>query len=297
MIHVNDITENQEKRITHFYKFYSEEQVNKFKDFFASKREEIKSSDFYCAYLSIIKNAALIIKSLGVDNPFQASVIFEYLLWNGYFSKNKKLVYSISNRSNNIGALGLDIMLGKSVCINNATMLSDILNEMNIRSYVVGCKVNNSEKNKLSYKPNIFRNIEDDKNSIFSSIFGKIIGNHAVTLFEWNNMYFLSDPTSLGFLNFNDFMRAKFIGAKLSIDIKPWLMLLLSYGEIQNEEFYEIFETSFKYSDSQMSLGFVEEFSEASLEICQQNKILLEDFYNENVESIDFIHRSLTKRC
>jgi len=296
---INNFTEEQKNKYENFFKFYTNETIDFFSKVFEDKFKESEQKDFYIAYKNIIKKTAKLINELGITDPFHASVIFEYLLWNGFLSKDKTLVYDITNRKNNIALTGADIMRGNSVCLNNSDMLTSVLNQMDIRSYILGCSVKPT-KETLKYKPNIERNIKQPtfKDKIIQKLGTlpplKYLGNHAITMFEYNGVYYISDPTSLAFLNFNDFMKAKYVGSDLEVTIKPWISLCLQ--SIPKDKFKEIITKTLIQSNTQLlNLDLIKEFSENALEICQENSNLLDDFHTDNVNDIDIICKTLTR--
>ena len=275
MILIDKMTEEQKNRYREFLNFYSKDLTKIFGEMFSKKREDILEKDFYKSYLNIIKKTATFMKELGVTDPFRATVVFEYLLWNGFLSKDINLIYSISDRINNIAVTGADIMRGKSVCLNNADMLSDVLNEMGTESYVIGANVSiRNQKVNLEYRPDIERKIEN-----------KV---------KMKDMYFFSEPTGLAFLNFTDFLKAQYVGSDLEIDIKPWLMLALE--NVSFDKFHKIIGNTFVSSDKQiLTIDNVRTISENALDLCHQNYFLLRDFHDDNIKDIDIICKTLTK--
>ncbi len=102
MLKVEDLNKNQKDRYKKFINFYSDDMLETFTSIMDKYRSNTESQDYYVAYQSIIKATSSLMKELGVDNPLLTSVAFEYLLWNGYFSEDKELMYSLSNRVNNL---------------------------------------------------------------------------------------------------------------------------------------------------------------------------------------------------
>lgn len=79
----------------------------------------------------IIQKAAKLNKELKIDSSLQSCNLFSYLLWNGYFSKDKTFRYQdfdiINERAKNV-------MLGYGCCRNIASLLSYYLYENNIQT-------------------------------------------------------------------------------------------------------------------------------------------------------------------
>lgn len=301
MITADTITEEQIEKYKNFFKFYTDTMLDLYSSSLSKRRDKVKNEVYYDSYFKIVNKTANLMKELNISDPFSATVIFEYLLWNGYLSKNKKLIYGISGRINNIVLTGADIMLGKSVCLNNADMLSDVLNAMGFESYIMGCSFVENVKVSFEYKPNIERKREskvvfgDKLLAKFVSVTPlKKIGNHAVVLFKFKDRYFMGDPTNLAFLNFVDFLKGEYIGSDLQLDLKPWQMLILD--GIEAEKFKEIIVKTFFLSDEQVvDLDMVRNVSNYSLNLCKKNLSLLNDFHDDNIKDINIVCKTLKK--
>lgn len=293
-----EMTKEQARKYKKFIEFYSDDIIHMYSQLLKEHRESVKEKEYYQAYLNIVKKTARLIKELGIKDPFCASIVFQYLLWKGYLSKDRRLVYSISDRMNNIAITGADIMRGKSVCLNNADMQTRVLREMELEAYLLGCKVDPKATSHFEYKPDIERQIEKTKwkEQLIQKIIGatslKNIGNHAVTLFQFKSLYLISDPTSLAFANFSDFLKARYVGSTLEMEIKPWLSLAL--GEVPEKEFRTIITETFAGSDTQLlTVPIVKGFYEETMELCRKNHFLLDDFHDENIPDIEVICKTL----
>lgn len=286
---------------SNFFKFYNEDYIkilieSRYKAL--SKNKNI-TSEYY--YYNIIKKTKELLREINLLSPVEISVIYEYLLWNGYFSKEKNLVYSVSNRKNLFGILGADIMRGKSVCLNNASMLTDLLNECDIEAYSIGCMARSFKNTKLEYQPDIKRNIVNSsiKDMITQQIVHMLhfdkIGNHAVTCFKNGETYSVCDPTSLAFLNFNDMRKMKYVGSNLEIIFKPWIMIILN--DINNyDKFLEILITLYLNSNLELlKVDDIRNTSEKVLDFCKSNASLLNDFHSEIYKDIDGVCKALIK--
>jgi len=297
MTDFEQMTEEQKNIYNNFQKKYSDSVIETFSNLYFKEYQEIITRDYYKFYLNIVKKTAILIQELGVNDPFQATVIFEYLLWNGYLSKDKKLLYSMSDRVNNIGAVGADIIRGKSVCLNNADMLSIILRNMGIESYLLGCYVDPKVGFEFEYKPDIKREkdiiLKDRFKSKLLAPLAKRLGNHAVTIFGSKGNYFIGDPTNLVFFNFDGFLKAKGVGSDLQIDIMPFMSLVI--GGIPSEDFHRIFSNTCSFNTSLLTLDNVKQLSEKSLDLCKKNISLLDDFYDDNKKDIDGVCSNLIK--
>lgn len=301
MVTLENMTEEQKNKRNYFYDFYFPDAVIMFSEFLNEQREAVKKMEFYQYYENIIEKSARLLREIGATDPLTASATIQYLLWNGYFSKDKSLVYSESKRVNNFVATGADVVRGRSVCLNNADFEATILRRLGKEAFIIGARVNPKQKIEFEYRPNIVRNV-DEKVSLWQKLFIKLveftplrrIGNHAVTLIKTDGQYVISDPTALAYANITDFMKATYVGSTGSMDLKPWLMLLLDGVDI--EKFKEIVETSFANSDREvLNARLVKQVYDNGIYLCQKNKTLIDDFHEEIEPDIEEVSRTLAK--
>ena len=301
MVNNNDLSKKEQEKYNNFNNFYIEPAVDMFNKIFSNAKEDTKKMDFYEPYLNIIKKTSDLIKESNVSGPLQSSVLFEYLLWNGYLSKDNNLVFSTSDRILNLGLPGADIVRGKSVCLNNAMMLNEVLRESGFESYILGCNVDTSlPKINLEYRPNIERNVDEKtglKYKVLSSIAKvtpiKHVGNHAFTLINYDGKYVICDPTNLTFLENNGLFKANFVGADTEVVIKPWVIF---HNKIKHEDFHKLFNKLLEQSDeSVLSLEKVRNFSEYVMEVCEESKPLFKDFHEDIKEDINIVANTLVK--
>ena len=79
-----------------------------------------------------------------LNDPVEISTMFEFLLFNGYLSKDKE--FQALARKNNDNFLfsvrGAEVFTGKGVCRHIASMFTDILNEYGIESSTLFVYIN-----------------------------------------------------------------------------------------------------------------------------------------------------------
>lgn len=155
-----------------------------------------------------------VVKSIDICN------FVSYLLYNGFFSKDKVLYYQFENRLNTPKNYALDIMNGNGVCLNYSCLLNDFLKKKQFFSSVISLKFRNTKSN---YSPNIkFNSVElsnynQESKNIFNNIF-KIFEyffgscDHASTLVCDNNIQYIYDITNLEYLKLKNFWIAELIG-------------------------------------------------------------------------------------
>ncbi len=301
MLKVEELTEEQKSRYKKFLNFYTDDMVDTLSLLFDKYRINTQKEEYYISYQNIIRTIASLMKEIGTDNPLLACIVFEYLLWNGYLSEDKELIYSLSNRINNLIVPGAGIMRGKSVCLNNASMLADIIRKLGYEAYSLCCTIPKGFSFKGIPRPNIERK-RDTEVSLSYKIASKAvsiigmgkIGNHAVTMIKDNNLIYISDPTNLAFANFSDFLRFKYIGNDGEISAKPWLSL--TSGEMPPEVFKLIFGESFlKIDEPKFNKSLIEKANTTTLELCQENTKLFDDFHDSITPDILTVSKTLKK--
>ena len=88
----------------------------------------IVNSPVYPNYLSVLRNYKDLADELLLFNPIELSILFSYLLWEGYFSKDKHNIYKNENFLLLSHMYPYTIMDGWGVCLNHSIMLADYLN-------------------------------------------------------------------------------------------------------------------------------------------------------------------------
>lgn len=97
-------------------------------------------------YKEFIKEYDKLNKTFNFNDPVQIYGMFNYLVWKGYLSKNKKFEFAKDSTKDIKKLYGANVITGQGVCRHIAPMLSDILNEHKIKSGVllVAQKENNN---------------------------------------------------------------------------------------------------------------------------------------------------------
>lgn len=274
-----------------FYNKYLEIDDYQFKDEYEETLKYSNSSKFYNYYLSIIKRTCELIQKLKINDPKQVTIIFEYLLWNGYFSNEKNLIYSRNKKKDIFGAYGVDIMLGRTACLSNSDMLSKIFTMLGYENHLLFCDLPKIDDKETGYRPNIVRKNISEKSSIIKRLL-KRGTNHAFVLVKNNNKHFISDPTNLDFLYFTDFLKAKYTCGEIFVNIDPFVTLKFEYTDKEdilrfaNESFLGI-DSSILYSEQ------IKQLSEETINLCKQNIKLLDRFYSDNISDIKNICKKI----
>ena len=242
-------------------------------------------------YFDILEKMRKLSLELGLKNSLELSNMYTYLLWNGYFSKDKTNVYSIENRKVIMGLLFADIMDGIGVCLNHADMLKDFLNNCGYDSAVL---VNFASKNtKIDYKMDIERKVKKPSfstkimNFVLMPIISRI-GNHAFTLIKENDRMYIYDSTNLGLLEIKDPYMASVINGEGIHKLHPYTSFLVGNGTSS-----EINALSGLFLNTNLNSPYdKDEFiftCEDNISLFNNNISLLDDFYDDIKSSVTFI--------
>lgn len=304
MVELENMNRKQRKEYNKLMKRYPDFLLETFNESSIESLEAVKETECGEAYFSVVKKAAQLLKELKPEAAVEASKMFDYLLWNGYFSTNKNFAYSISGRVNNPHLLGADVMCGKSVCLNNAALCSQVLREYGTDAYLVGANVEGVHaipRGDTTLEGSMGRTIIKPK---FSDIVKtgllrltplRKVGNHAVTLIKEDDKYFVTDPTNQTVANFTDLLKVTSPISEIEMKIKPWLTVL--FDQITPEDFNNMINESFRHSDEEVVTG--EDELEAMLKgelKCMIQENLLDDFYVDAKEDIDTVSKTLVKQ-
>ncbi len=282
--------------------------------FIESMKEDIekdKNKPFVESYKNIVEKTATFLNSeLLVEDPITASIVFEYLLWKGYFSKNHLYQFDINDRKNNFSAFGADIMRGKGVCLNNAYMLSDILNSMDYKTFPSMCFVNAPNGFDKSVLPPIERTMYEPKTVIEKLLYEKSklmsvllspmiekMGNHAIVSIEYNNDYFAIDPTNLCFMTYYDENSLQSLNENIKFQLKPGFTRLVNANnvdEIKNN--YDKANLSCYKSIPYLNNKEIGKYYIKEIDYLDSKRLLLDDFHKECLEDIDVVCKTLKKR-
>lgn len=176
-------------------------------------------------YQEILLKTKKLSQELNLKNSLKIANLFTYLLWNGYFSKDNSLIFQSHKRSMIANHYSLDIMNGIGVCLNFSDMLTDFINQFDYSATSIMNKFDQKAKN--DYKPNIKRNIAEI--NFRQKILGKMLtpignkfGNHAFTLINENNKFYIYDATNLMIFDINNRFSCSNICGSGECIIKPY---------------------------------------------------------------------------
>ena len=260
--------------------------------------KSIVNSDVYPNYLSILRNYKDLAEELLLVNPIELSILFSYLLWKGYFSKNKCNVYKNDNILLPCHLYPYTIMDGWGVCLNHSVMLADYLNMCGVKAASLnsGMKQHNIHR---TYTPPIERiNLEPKKKFTLTSLFTKrqtSNGNHVFTLIKEDKYFYIYDTTNLAVFDIKGSTKAKCIVANTYATLYP----IPSYELIDNDISYKIlndFITTSDFRECPYQVDYFKFITEQSLETIMNNLGLVNDCYDESHEDIAKIAKYVKER-
>lgn len=277
-------------------------------------------------YQEFIKNYNKLNKTFNLNDPVQINTMFSYLLYEGYLSKDKEFEFSSKQARDMANLGGANIITGKGVCRHISSMLTDIMNDYGIQSNQLGvcsmnynikikilneqkytkeelhnwCRTHITDENTYSFiiklidafidknKQNIELSyeIEDEKNSI-----KKIVGNHAISVaFKDGKTYFLDPTQSRIYRMIEDGNGVLYDDECDNIPIRTTGTFVLN----EIKDFYTL-KQSLSKPCQYISKEEEKEMVKNTLEICNGNMDIFEQFYNQNSELYNDISSKILK--
>ncbi len=247
---------------------------------------EIKDS-----YDRIIKKAVLLLQELKSTNPYLAASLFNHLLWGGYFSANKELVYN-QERILLPFFNGAVVTTGNAACLEFSDLEARIISELEFKAYTIICCYNTTEViaiSEIDRKTTMPLETENKEPKSKELEF-----NHAITLIDGMDGFFLTDPTNIQFLNIKNLIYGKLIFDKSHL-ILDYASLAVR-NDIKTQELVEIIKKIKHQGNKRIltSKKTIEIFKQAK-SIFNDNKNIIEDYYSDTKEDIDDVSKKLIK--
>lgn len=239
-------------------------------------------------YEVILKQSKKLALELKLSNSLEIANLYTYLLWNGYFSRDKDLKYQTHNRLLLPGMYSMDIMNGIGVCLNFSDMLTDFINEFD--DYSSASVINKMNKgSEKHYKVDIERKVVPEKFSrkLIAPLIKPItkkIGNHAYNLICEKGKLYIYDSTNLSISKFNNKFESSMLAGNGTSDIKPYLSYYINSSNKANETL-DLLHISHDLTSPYTSKDFITTWEEC-LELFRENINLLDDFHDEIKKNI-----------
>lgn len=248
------------------------------------KTKDIK--ELMILYKQFLQNYNELNKLFEVKNPIEISTMYNYLLYKGYLSKDKKFEFSQDNVIDFRDFGGLNIFDGKGVCRHISLLLNDIFKEQGIKSEKISVyqREQTVDDNALNQFMNEFlektiQNIDAPnvldvdyyRNGIKKSITlepidiknikRKQISNHAINYVEFDSVGYYLDATQ------DDIYQKQKNSLFLSDEV--------------DESLYIVSNPKYNYlSSNTRKIDF--KTSSNTKKICEDNVDVFEKFYKEN---------------
>lgn len=278
------------------------------------------------AYNEIIDNYAKFMKEMELTNPIQIGTMHANMVEDGYLSLNNKFEFDRKNVYDSNGLCGVNIINGHGVCRHHASLLTDVLNKMEIDAfnlvvcfpdYGLNIKILDDEVGQT--REEIYANIRkyfvdaDDANqileaideikriknselevSLFSqkekNIFKRIIGNHAICFAVQNGYGYYLDPTMQRIYHMipDDF------GVLCDDNIEEIKTKLLFSRLLNSRDIYDKMYTKFlndyNSEDRETTCRLVDE----TTKLYEDNRDICDKFYDDNKEIYQSVSHNLS---
>ena len=259
------------------------------------ERNRNEYSEIMYNYSSILQNMTNLSKELNLENSLELCLLFSYLLWNGYLSKNKEYIFSDKGIKRIHGLFFADIMNGRGVCLNNSEMLKDFLNLNEYTSSMLENHYNISTR--INYRIDIARTNATNKDSLITTIIEELIrckkANHVYNLIEDNNKLYIFDSTNMLMQKIIRNDKAEMVNGTGEFRLFPYQSHMLCASHDERKLLDKLLTTSehvCPYTKRDLIIT-----SEVCLEIIKNSTSLIEDFYTEIKPNIDSISKETSK--
>ena len=238
------------------------------------------------SYNKILKKFNELANELGVKEPINLFLLYTFMYSNGYLSYDKD--FDFGSSPDIICNFGSSVINGKGVCRHIASLFTDILNFSENNGIKAGTIGVYAYDNQLDDNENELVNKSIDKNLLLKPIY-KILGNHAITMCEYEGKLYAFDPTNETNLKIIDPKKLIFRG--YGLDCK-YLNNVINFLKRNNIEMIRILKKRNFYIYSEDDLKKVEDFGK----LIEENKDKIEKFYEDNKDLYSIISRRYS-RC
>lgn len=249
-------------------------------------------------YKKFLQNYSELTKTFELKNPVEISTMFNYLLYEGYLSKDKKFEFSSDNVIDFKKFGALNIFEGKGVCRHISLMLNDIFTEYGIKSE----KISVYQRKKI---------VDDDVlNKFFTEFIETAIKNincphvvdvdfyrkgikEAITLEDIDLEKIKSKKISNHAINYVEFEGVGYYLDATQDDIYQKQNDTLFLNDQVDETNYIVTNPNYNYLNSHERREDFQINSNTKV-ICEDNVDVFEKFYRENKELYeDIVDKSL----
>lgn len=229
-------------------------------------------------YKSLLEKMSLLSKELNLSNSLELNILFSYLLWGGYLSKNKEYKFNSNNKKNIHGLFFADIMDGNGVCLNNSEMLKDFLKVCGYNSSIIQNYYNSKSKITDIIKIERKNDEIESRETLIKRIL-KTDANHVFNLIEEDGSLYIYDPTNLSLHKIMNPYKSTLINGIGNFKLFPYR----SYMHCATSEEIELIDkilTTDNYNSPYTKTDLIST-GEVNLEILKSSTSLLNDFYTD----------------
>ncbi len=221
--------------------------------------------------------------SLGLENPIQIQTLYDYLLFNGYLSRNHTFAFTDFETIKNTDLSGVSILMGKGDSRNIANNFCDILNRLNIKTALLNCYIPNY------YEYNNGSKFED----FLAKLSDKVVGNNTICLVDDDQYNYYLDPANCKFYKLDRSNRKRIFNyADPSDFIIPKKKSLLPLNGIKTTLTMQDHVLGYYPSMSSQDAHL---FVDRTLKLCNQNRPVFDHFYDENHNLYEEINKKVLK--
>lgn len=221
----------------------------------------------------ILKNTRETFQKLEPSNIHEYFYLYCYLLFNGYFSKERYYEHNEAKTDEIVDRRIYDnytIYSGTGVCSANSVLLQKILNELNIDSKTLEVKLEDITRDKLL---DIKRNV-----GVWYPTLNTDSYNHAVVFTKTRESNFILDPTNI---------------CELEV-IKDKQIYYPNGSYLLDEELLKVSLPDIEYKqENTITNQMLLEYYRRMKKKCIENQKLLDSLYDENKESYKEIAKKL----
>lgn len=242
--------------------------------------DEVK--EFKQLYDKVLENFNNLKEDFGFNNNIELCTFINYCVYNDYLSYRKNYTFTNKYTTDINSISGANIMAGRGVCRHIASFYKDILTLNGVENCIMGVIV----PDEISLK-NVIKGTIDFDSLEFKKLIGTLVGNHAANMLLDGDLVYCLDPTQLR-------MYAPTDKKKIFVDTEgEEIKLVKSAFKKLSSDGLENYKKIIEFDSAQLTL--FDEQKENVINICSDNKDMLEKFYKDNKELYDEIRHGIYK--
>lgn len=277
-------------------------------------------------YQEFLNNYNKLNKIFDLNDPVQIHTMFNYLLYKGYLSKDKKFQFSSENARDIDVLSGTNVIAGKAVCRHISAMLTDILNNYGIESHRLGVyskdyninikileqlkytkeelinwvRTHITDENTYDFVMRIIEELVDNRNQHIEISYEmednknplvRKAGNHAITFALKDGKSYFLDPTQTRIYRMSETDK----GILYDDECDNIPIRLTSSIVLNNSKDYRRLREHLLKQYPSISREQENAMVKQTLNICDTNMDIFEQFYSDNSELYDDISSKLLK--